>query len=306
VREKWLGRAGQSLPEIIFYESAVNLGFAGGHLKAQELTSSWSPDYLYLLNDDAWVAPNFLTEVVAAAESDKGLAVVQSLVMLEDGRRVNSIGNAMHFLGFGFTLGHRQLLSEVKNDRPVFYASGAGLLIRTSALDKIGGLFDPLFGSYHEDLDLSWRARLAGYEIQVATASKIFHHYEFSKSHKKFYFIERNRHLVNLANYKWPTLLLMAPAALAMELGTLIFSFKSGWWREKLRAYLFFFRPATWLWLRQRRAIIQRLRRKSDREMLFLMSGAIVNQELENFVLTRLVNPLTEVYLAFLKRMVRW
>lgn len=305
-KKLWLPRSGQTLPEIIYFEQKPNLGFAGGHLLGQELSASFAPDYLYLLNEDTVVAPDFLTKVVAMGEDSPKAALIQSLVMLDDGRRVNSIGNAMHFLGFGFTLGHRQPLSELQNDLPMFFASGAGLLVRTSFLKKLGGLFDPLYFLYHEDLDLSWRARLAGHEILLAPDSKIFHRYEFSKSVKKFYFLERNRHLTNLVNYKWPTLLLLAPAALMMELGALAFSFKSGWWKEKICSYFYFFRPAVWRWIFRRRATIRRFRIKTDREMLARMSGSIVNQEIDNPVLTRFVNPLTEAYLSFLKLVVFW
>lgn len=306
VREKWLGRVGQTLPEIIFYEQTPNLGFAGGQVKAEELSRDWSPDYLYLLNDDAWVAPDFLSGVVTLAEENKNAALVQSLVMLDDGERVNSVGNALHFLGFGFTIGHRRFLREIKNDLPMFYASGAGLLVRAVILEKIGGLFEPSYGSYHEDLDLSWRARLAGYDVLLASESKIFHHYEFSKSIKKFYFMERNRHLTNLANYKWPTLLLLAPAALAMEAGTLLFAFRSGWWPEKICSWLYLCRPSVWLWIFRRRAMVGKFRFKTDRQMLDLMVGVIVNQEVDNSFLTRLVNPVLKIYFCLLKLAVFW
>jgi len=306
VRDKWLVKAGQTLPEIIFYEQAPNLGFAGGHVKAEELSRDWQPDYLYLLNDDAWVAPDFLLRAVTLAEEKKNVALVQSLVMLDDGERVNSIGNAMHFLGFGFTIGHRQLPHEIENNLPVFFASGAGLLIRVSALEKINSLFDPLYFLYHEDLDLGWRTRLAGYDIVIAPGSKIFHHYEFFKSIKKFYFLERNRHLTNLVNYKWPTLLLLAPAALAMEVGTLVFSFKSGWWKEKLRSYLYFFRPATWCWIFCRRAKVRKFRIKTDREMMNFMTGQIVNQEVDSPIMRCLINPVMSFYFEILKKIVRW
>lgn len=302
----WLPKSGQTLPEIVFFNSDTNFGFAGGHMAAQVLTRDWQPDYLYLLNDDASVTTDFLTKIVAAAEINPQAALIQSLVMLDDKEKINSFGNAMHFLGFGFSLGHNQILKDFKNNLPMFYPSGAGLLVKTSVLEKIGGLFDPNYFMYHEDLDLGWRTRLAGYEILLVPGSKIFHHYEFSKSIKKFYLLERNRHLTNLVNYKWPTLLLLAPAALVMELGTLVFSFKSGWWKEKLRSYLFFLRPATWQWVFRRRAMVKKFWVKTDREMLINMTGIITNQEVNNFVMAKIVNPIMNFYFQILKKVVRW
>jgi len=306
VREKWLSKSGQTLPEIVFREQSPNLGFAGGHVRAAELSRDWQPDFLYLLNDDAWVAPDFLTRAVALAEENKKAALVQSLVMLDDGKRVNSVGNAMHFLGFGFTIGHCQLLGEIKNDLPTFYSSGAGLLVRTAALEKIGGLFESLYGSYHEDLDLSWRARLADYDILLAPESKIFHHYEFSKSITKFYFMERNRHLTNLTHYRWPTLILIAPIYLVMELGTLFFAFRSGWWLEKIRSWMYFLRPSTWQWIFKKRKLVSGIRKKFDKELLPSMVGVIVNQEVKNPILDKIVNPITNFYFKLLKLVVFW
>lgn len=305
LKNVWLPKVGQTLPEITLLE-LPNAGFAGGHVKIFEAAKAWSPNYLYLLNGDAVADTNCLSKAVEVAETKTNAALVQSLVMLEDREHLNSIGNAMHFLGFGFSLGANQKPAELKNDLPMFYPSGAGLLIRVSVLEKINGLFDPSYFLYHEDLDLGWRSRLAGYDIVMAPDSKIFHHYEFSKSIKKFYFMERNRHLTNLVNYKWPTLLLMAPAAFVMEAGTLVFSFRSGWWKEKLRSYLYFFRPATWFWIFRRRAQVRKFRVKTDREMLNFMTGKIVNQEVDNPIMKYLVNPVMEVYFWFLKRVVRW
>jgi GT2 family glycosyltransferase len=305
LKNKWLSKAGLTLPQITFLE-LPNTGFSGGHNRLFEASQTWEPDFLYLLNGDAAADPECLIKAVEIASDNPKAALVQSLVMLEDRQSVNSLGNAMHFLGFGFTLGHHQEIGKIKNTLPMFYASGAGLLVRTSVLKEIGGLFKPDYFLYHEDLDLSWRARLAGYDILLAPESKIFHHYEFSKSIKKFYFMERNRHLTNLVNYKWPTLFLMSPAALAMEFGTTLFSFRSGWWKEKWRSYFYFLRPATWVWIFCCRAEVRRFRVKRDREMLELMTGVIINQEVENLILAKIVNPILKIYFCLLKAVIFW
>lgn len=187
----------------------------------------------------------------------------------------------------------------------MFYASGAGVLIRSSVLDHIGGMFEPMYFMYHEDVDISWRARLAGFDIGYADDSVVYHRYEFSRSMKKFYWMERNRHLTNLCNYKIGTLALIAPPMIVMELGTLFFAFKSGWWKEKLRAWAFFLKRSTWKYIQERRRFVQSIRVKSDREMLTRMVGVITAQETENVIMNQLVNPVLAAYLQLLKKIVR-
>ena len=304
---RWQGAVGVTLPETIFHAQENN-GFAGGHNDAYALAKTFTPEAIYLLNGDAEVDPGFLFEVVATANAQPGAGVVQSRIMLgQEKDLVNSIGNCLHFLGFGYTDGHRQPLVEALTaTKAHFYGSGAGLLIKTAVIEKAGGLFYPDFFMYHDDVDLCWRTRLLGYTIVLSSASVVYHYYEFSKSITKFYWMERNRHLTNLINYRLPTLLLIAPAALIMELGTFAFALKSGWWKEKIRSWTFFLLPSTWKMIQKRRAEVCRFRICSDRAMLTQMVGVIEAQEVKNPIVTYLVNPVLSVYFLLLQTIVHW
>ncbi len=307
LKERWLPQADVTLPKITLIESQKNDGFSGGHTRGFETSRNPSAEYVYLINQDATVEPTFLWRAMQAAEGKENCAIIQSRIMLkEKPDLLNSCGNALHFLGFGFCLGYKQRVDAFLPNRPIFFASGAGLLLRTSIIEKIGGLFDPSYFMYHEDVDVSWRARLAGYEICYASDSIIYHRYEFSRSIKKFYWMERNRHLTNLVNYKLATLLLIAPAAIIMELGTLWFAYMSGWAGEKIKSWLFFAKPTTWIFIMRHRALIRRLRVATDRQMLAHMVGAITNQEVQNPLLGNIVNPCLQLYFILLKFLVRW
>lgn len=311
LKARWLPQVGVTLPEISLIESEINDGFSGGHERGWHVASTFLPDYLYLLNQDATVEPTFLWRVVQSAEAQPSCALMQSRIMLKDEPELlNSSGNALHFLGFGFCLGYRlpphSLPVEGGDDEHLFYASGAGMLIRASVIAKIGSLFAPSYFMYHEDVDFAWRARLAGYDICYAPDSVIYHRYEFSRSIQKFYWMERNRHLTNLANYKLATLLLIAPAATVMELGALWFAHKSGWAKIKLKSWLYFVKPTTWIFVIRRRALVQRIRVVRDRDILEQMVGAITNQEVANPLLTDVVNPILQLYFALMKLVVKW
>jgi len=308
LEREWLPRSGKTLPALFLQKSEVNTGFAGGHAKVLEASKKWGADFVYLLNQDTRVHQAFLREAILGAQPYPQAAVIQSYVHLaEQPELLNARGNCLHFLGFGYSDGYRQTPEQAaQSTKPHFYASGAGVLVRVSALERIGGLFDPFYFLYHEDTDLCWRARLAGFEIAFVPASIIYHRYEFARSRSKFYFIERNRPLLLASNLHLRTLVLLLPALLVVEVGTLILSLRSGWGREKIRAWKFLLLPSTWKWLRSRRKIIRFIRCVPDREILTSMVGIIDAQEVNNPFLSKIVNPILNAYFVVLKKVVRW
>ncbi len=214
---------------------------------------------------------------------------VQSLLLLgHDKKRVNSIGNRYHFLGFGYAGGFGwtkdqalQFFAEeqkINPDLEVPYLSGAAVLVRVSYAQQIG-LFDTPFYMYHEDVDATFNARIHGYKTVVEPTSIVYHYYEFSRSIKKFYWMERNRIMTLLTYYKLPTLLLIKGPFVCVEAVSLLLAFKSGWWKEKLRAWAFFTKPSTWQWVAVRRAKAQRERIITDRAFLKTAVGEILFQE---------------------------
>lgn len=306
--EKWLPKSEKTLPKIFLHRSRVNLGFAGGHEQNLKSSKEWGADYIYLLNEDAYCDPEFLSKAVLFLEEHVEYASAQSRVMLaQDESRLDSCGNCLHFLGFGFTDGHGMTLEEAnKITRPHFYRSGAGLIIRMSVFKDIKYLFEPKYFLYHEDVDFAWRSLLAGYDNGYAKDSVIFHRYEFSRSIQKFYWMERNRILTHLTHFKIPTLLFILPAFIIMEVGTLFFAIRSGWFTKKISAWFFFLRPSTWLWIKEQKKNVRDIRKVKDKEILKKMVGVIDRQEVNNFLLNYIVNPILSVYFFILKKIVWW
>lgn len=308
VEAKVKPRSGIDLPEVVCVFNDENLGFAGGHMTLYDAIRNRDPEFVYVLNQDAYVDPNILMSIVEYAESNPNMAVIQSRIMrAQTPDRYNSAGNAMHFLGFGFSLANgnvqhaQQTIDAERAGFPMFYASGAGALLRTRIFSTIGDMFEPSYFMYHDDLDVCWRARLAGFDIGYADDSVVYHRYEFSRSMKKFYWMERNRHLTNFCNYRVWTLVLIAPAMIVMELGTLLFAFRSGWWREKFRSWAYFFKPSTWRYICARRRFVEGFRVVSDRRIMESMCGVITAQEVENPIMSKVVNPILSAYFTIVK-----
>lgn len=292
-------------PTVELVVNQVNNGFAGGNNQGYLLAQKYQPDYLVLLNPDTVVTPVWLEQLVATAQQT-GAAIVQPKIMLDaDRQRINSLGNALHFLGFGYCNHYREVDQNFSSEIfPVPYPSGAACLIDMKFLERVG-LFDEKLFMYHEDVDLGWRSNLAGGKVIVDPQAIIYHRYNFGKGKAKIYYMERNRLILMLENYRLATLMLIAPAFLIMEVGIFFYALKNGWWREKLRSY--FWIIANLGLIIERRLDVQfKLRKISDREMLKLMTGVIKFQELDNPILIKVVNPIMEVYLKFLRLIVIW
>jgi hypothetical protein len=69
---------------------------------------------------------------------------------------------------------------------------------------------------------------------------------------------------------------------------------------------MYFLRPSTWQWIFKKRKLVSGIRKKFDKELLPSMVGVIVNQEVKNPILDKIVNPITNFYFKLLKLVVFW
>ncbi len=308
IQEHVLPRSGAGLPSIIFFSQKENLGFAGGCNIGMEYAIANGASYVYLHNNDLKLDSASMKEAVSLAESDASIGSVQSLMCLwQDPLRVNSTGGMVHFLGFGFVRDNGRLLADcsVTDGGEIAYGSGAATLYRSSCLKEVG-LLDSFLWLYHEDLELGWRLRLAGFKNVLSTKSIAYHKYEFRRSTSKIFWMERNRLLVHLSLLKPGTIILLAPFLLALEPALILFSIKGGWWKEKFRALAAFFSPKLWTYLYEKRKEARMLRRVSDREIVRMWTGKIVHQETSNPLVDRFANPVLGGVWEVLKNLIVW
>ncbi len=292
-------------PQAEIIKNEHNDGFAKGNNDAIKLALAWGYDYIFLLNMDTIIELNAISELVKVLEEDNSRGAVQAKLLLHpETDKINSLGNATHFLGFGYCLGYRDLAAKyqdlsVKN---IFYPSGAAVLFRAEALNKVG-LFDERFWMYNEDQDLGWRLWLSGYKIVLAPTALVYHRYEFSRSISKYYYMDRNRILAILKNYHWLTLLLIIPAGIVMELGLAFFALKSGWFKKKLAVWGYFLNPFHWVYIIKARNSIQKKRTLKEKEIVKMISGRIWYQEVDSPLL-RLANVFLSIYWFCIKRLI--
>jgi len=269
-------------PWVTLVETGANLGFAGGNGVGIRRALAAGAEWVYLLNPDTDVDPAFLEEALAVGDADPRAAAVQSLLLLHPDRdRVNTAGNEIHFLGFGYCGSYRAPRAAVGDDtREIAFASGASVLLRAAALREVGGLDEALF-MYQEDQDLGIRLRLAGWRARLAPRSLVWHHYRFSRNPRKFFFLERNRYLVLAKNLRVRSLVVLAPFLACAEFALLALALRGGWLREKLRADAALLSPDLRAHVRAERAKVRALRRISDRDLARWFTPALVFEGLE-------------------------
>lgn len=306
--EKSFNYLKKNAPGAAIIRNQHNAGFAEGNNVAMKQALAEGYDFIVLLNMDTVSADTALEELEKTAESHPEAGAIQARLMLwQDKQRINSTGNNTHFLGFGFCDGYNEKYAEKgnqKNNQEIFYPSGAAALFRAETLNAIG-LFDEVFWMYAEDQDLGWRIWLNNQKCILANNAVVYHNYEFSRSVKKYFWMNRNRFLVILKNYHWLTLLLIAPAFVLMELGQILFSWRGGWLRLQLKVYLYLLKPSTWKYLARERKKIQQKRTKRDRDLKNLFSSRIEYQEISSLPL-KIANFVFHLYWRIIKPLIIW
>lgn len=172
----------QEFPGVEVITHAENLGFCGGYNRALAQLRGRFGAYL-LLNSDIAVTPGWLGPLTARLFSAPRVAAVQPKIRAYDDQTLfeyaGAAGGLIDRLGYPFCRG--RLFDTLETDagqyddaRPVFWATGACLLVRAEAWHALGGLEDRFF-AHMEEIDFCWRAHLAGWQVWAEPASVVYH-----------------------------------------------------------------------------------------------------------------------------------
>ena len=166
-----------------------NQGFAGA---VNAGISASKSEYLVMLNDDTTVDPNWLTQLVKQQTTTKA-DMVASTIYLADKQTLDSEGFTFAWRGkaealkdgtssLGALPDHwlkeKQFFIEAKDDKfwqEPFGSDAAACLYTRNLIEKVG-MFDESFFAYLEDVDLAWRARMAGLRCALASKAVVYHH----------------------------------------------------------------------------------------------------------------------------------
>lgn len=229
----------ETLPELderfTIIKAGENLGFSVANNRAAAQAKA---DWLALLNPDAFARPDWLANGLKARQHLPKTAMVGSTQYLAlEPERFDGLGDEYHAFGVAWRAGFGKAVTNV-NDREAFGPCGAGAFYDRAVFQALGG-FDESFFCYHEDVDLAFRMRLAGYRC-VQSADTIIDHVSSAISGRAsafaVYYGTRNRIWTFFNNMPGPLLLLLIIPHISANLAFLLFSlFRPGRFRPTFR-----------------------------------------------------------------------
>lgn len=165
--------SGTTVPPVIpggfdLLHSETRLGFAPA-VNAGISSLDDDIDRIALLNDDAVPAPGWTTPLEAALDADHELAAVQGTITDAVGATIDGRGITLDEVSLPVQVDRgASPAPEATTPQAILAVSGTASLFRAEALRQAslagGAVFDPTFGSYHEDLDLGLRLHRLGWK----------------------------------------------------------------------------------------------------------------------------------------------
>jgi GT2 family glycosyltransferase len=202
----------------LFYAEGNNIGIRNSH-----------GEFIVVLNNDTKVDSNWLAMLWNVLKSPRVGAAQPKILLWDSPDRIDNAGGLLD--RFGYAEGKDRHQSDTRDQdhrgaESVFFAGGTSLAVRRKVLEQVG-LFDPKFVAYSEDVDLSWRIRLAGYSVVCARDAVIYHRVSRTvnaKSNKVqlLWHIRKNRLAILFKNYGTRNLLIVIPVVLFFYLLTFV------------------------------------------------------------------------------------
>lgn len=172
--------------------------------------------WLFLLNNDMTLAPDCLVRLMEAAQQAPAALYAPVILWRDQPDVVYSAGDIQRRNGRPEPAGFNAPLATFAMPERIFgVCAGAGLYHR-SVFERVGA-FDPVFNVYFSDSDLSFRARLAGFEAHLVPEARTYHVGSASLSGRTWKRTRQcfiNHALLVAKNMPWALIVKHAPAIL--------------------------------------------------------------------------------------------
>jgi len=156
---------------IKLIELDKNYGFDLGNIEGLQEANG---EYIILLNNDTRPRIDWLYHLIESAEKNPKAGIVGSVMLRWDSQVIDTAGDGCTWAGVGYKMYSGQEYATLPECIQAFGACAGAALYRRSMIDDIGFL-DSQFFMNLEDVDISYRARLANYDIDISRLSIVEH-----------------------------------------------------------------------------------------------------------------------------------
>ncbi|HSE89352.1 MAG TPA: glycosyltransferase family 2 protein, partial [Candidatus Binatia bacterium] len=165
-------------PEVTVLENPENFGVAGGRNRGFREAVSRGSDYILSLDNDAYIDPSLIGELLAVAESDPGIGVLGPKTYSDDGSdriqcaggRITYTQNVCSERGAG-----EKDCGQYDKIEDVDYFPGCGFMARREVFEKLDFVDESFHGYGHEDTDFCFRAAQLGYRVVYVSKAVMWH-----------------------------------------------------------------------------------------------------------------------------------
>jgi GT2 family glycosyltransferase len=225
---EWLKE--HEIPSILL---PMNTGFSGA---VNEGILAAKTDYVILLNNDTEPEPEYVAELLKAIEaSPRIFSVSPKMIQLYHKDLMDDGGDMYSIMGWAYQRGVGQEIERYDRPCHVFSACAGAAIYRRSVFDEIG-LFDEMHFAYLEDIDVGYRAKIAGYYNRYCPTAQVYHVGSGTSGSKynafKVRLAARNNVYLNYKNMPAPQLLVNSLPIAAGIFGKYMFFRKLGFTKE--------------------------------------------------------------------------
>jgi GT2 family glycosyltransferase len=190
-------------PTVYVIKLPFNTGFAGGVNAGIRHALKNNIEAVALFNNDAIAHKDWLKNLVDTLKNNPEVGIATCKLLHTNKKQFDSTGDFYYVWGVPFPRG-RDLQDKGQYDTPelVFSASGGASLYRSGMFEDIG-IFDERFFAYYEDVDMGFRAQLAGWRVSYNPKSEAYHRISATSSKLGLfarYHITKNFYILYIKN----------------------------------------------------------------------------------------------------------
>lgn len=186
------------------FSKAVNVGIKAAKAR-----------YVVLLNNDTIAEKEWLEKLyLAISEDNSTFSVCSKMIQYHNTNNIDDAGDEYCLLGWAYKRGDGTKIDSYVVSERVFSSCAGATVYDSKKLDEIG-YFDENFFAYLEDVDISYRANIAGYKNIYCADAKILHIGSATSGSKyndfKIRLTTRNNIFLTYKNMPLPQLIINIP-----------------------------------------------------------------------------------------------